>query len=121
MFDAISRSERVSTRDAELERVDGAARVAFAPELTTLYQRSPCRVLMPRVDGRAGGEIVFVNTAGGIAGGDRLRYEASLAGGGASARRNAATFKNSSRTSRSRDCRQPSRCAKVRKLRARTA
>jgi urease accessory protein len=61
--------------------VDGAARVAFAPELTTLYQRSPCRVLMPRVDGRAGGEIVFVNTAGGIAGGDRLRYEVSLAGG----------------------------------------
>jgi urease accessory protein len=74
MFDAISRSER-STRDAELERVDGAARVAFAPELAELYQRSPCRVLMPRVDGKAGGEIVLVNTAGGIAGGDRLSFD----------------------------------------------
>ena len=74
MFDAISRSER-STRDAELERVDGAARVTFAPELAELYQRSPCRVLMPRVDGKAGGEIVLVNTAGGIAGGDRLSFD----------------------------------------------
>ena len=80
MFDAISRSER-GTRDADLERVDGAARIAFAPELTELYQRSPCRVLMPRVDGRRGGEIVLVNTAGGIAGGDRLTFDIRAARG----------------------------------------
>jgi urease accessory protein len=80
MFDAISRSEQ-NTRDAELERVDGAARVEFAPELIELYQRSPCRVLMPRVDGRTGGEIVLVNTAGGIAGGDRLSFDIRTAWG----------------------------------------
>jgi urease accessory protein len=81
MFDAISRSERSLARDADLERVDGAIRIAFAPGLTELYQRSPCRVLMPRVDGRASGEAVLINTAGGIAGGDRLSFEMSAARG----------------------------------------
>lgn len=80
MFDAISRSDRAPTRDADLQRVDGAARVVFAPELTELYQRSPCRALLPRVDGREGAEVVFVNTAGGIAGGDRVRYEMKVSG-----------------------------------------
>jgi urease accessory protein len=78
MYDAISPSERL--RDADLQRVDGAARVAFAPELCDLYQRSPCRVFLPRIDGRAGQEIVFANIAGGIAGGDRLAVEVSVAG-----------------------------------------
>jgi urease accessory protein len=81
MFDAISRSEQGRARDADLERVDGAVRVAFAPGLTELYQRSPCRVLMPRIDGRAGGETVLINTAGGIAGGDRLSFEMSATRG----------------------------------------
>jgi len=84
MFDAISRSDhfgtRAATRDAELERASGAARLEFAPDLRTLYQRSPCRVLMPRIDGAAGREIVLVNTAGGIAGGDRFEYDISVRG-----------------------------------------
>jgi urease accessory protein len=80
MYDAISRSERALARDRDLQRVDGAARVVFAPSLRELYQQSPCRVLLPRVDGREGAEVVLVNTAGGIAGGDRLRYDAEAHG-----------------------------------------
>jgi urease accessory protein len=37
-----------------------------------VFQRSPIRVLFPRANGAAIEEAVFVNTAGGIAGGDRL-------------------------------------------------
>lgn len=81
MFDVISRSDGAAPRDAELERVDGAATLEFAPSLTKLYQRTPCRVLTPYVDGTWGREIVLVNTAGGIAGGDRLAYEISLRSG----------------------------------------
>jgi urease accessory protein len=78
MYDAISPSERL--RDADLQRVDGAARVAFAPELSDLYQRSPCRAFLPRIDGRAEQEVVFCNTAGGIAGGDRLSFGIAMKG-----------------------------------------
>jgi urease accessory protein len=78
MYDAISPSDRV--RDADLQRVDGAARVAFAPTLRDLYQASPCRVFLPRIDGNAGREVVFANTAGGIAGGDRLAYDVAVDG-----------------------------------------
>jgi urease accessory protein len=78
MYDAVSPSDRI--RDADLQRVDGAARVVFAPRLTDLYQSSPCRVLLPRVDGSAGREVVFANTAGGIAGGDRLSYAIAMDG-----------------------------------------
>ena len=37
-----------------------------------LYQKSPIRVLFPRASGAAVEEAVLINTAGGIAGGDRL-------------------------------------------------
>lgn len=40
--------------------------------IVELYQRSPIRILFPRVGGRALEETVFINTAGGVAGGDRL-------------------------------------------------
>jgi len=90
MFDAISPSERPPrearrTGDGDLERVSGAVRVALeardgVPTLRTLDQRSPCRAMLPRIDGRDCAEIVFVNTAGGIAGGDRLDYELALSG-----------------------------------------
>lgn len=72
-------------RDRDLQRVDGAARVAVRREggrtrLTDLYQRSPGKVLFPRVDGETWREAVFLNTAGGVAGGDVLRYEAHAEG-----------------------------------------
>ncbi|WP_245297134.1 MULTISPECIES: urease accessory protein UreD [Rhodomicrobium] len=72
-------------RDRDLQRVDGAARIAVKGELrrvaiTDLYQRSPCKVLLPRIDGQDLREAVFLNTTGGIAGGDRLRFEVSASG-----------------------------------------
>lgn len=93
MFVAISPSSarKGSARvgDAAMQRARGAARLALSgsprgPRIDDLYQRSPCRVLMPRVDGRDRAEIVFANTAGGIAGGDELAYEVRV-GAGASA------------------------------------
>jgi urease accessory protein len=74
-----------SIRDRDLQRVDGAARVAVTcaggrAALTDLYQRSPGKVLFPRVDGEQWREAVFLNTAGGVAGGDCLSYEARADG-----------------------------------------
>jgi urease accessory protein len=73
--------------DGALQRARGGARVglrgAGSHSLKDLYQRSPCRVLMPRVDGRDRAEIVFANTAGGVAGGDRFDYAVSVDEGAA--------------------------------------
>ena len=43
-----------------------------------VFQQSPMRVLFPGTRGAAVEEAVFVNTAGGIAGGDRLEYSATV-------------------------------------------
>jgi len=66
-------------RDRDLQRMDGAARVGVvgrqgATFLADLYQRSPAKAILPRIDGEDCREVVFLNTAGGIAGGDRLHY-----------------------------------------------
>lgn len=42
--------------------------------ITDLYERSPIRILFPKIGG-AVEEAVLINTAGGIAGGDRLDYD----------------------------------------------
>ena len=42
-----------------------------------VYQRSPIRVLFPRMAGAQVQEAVLVNTSGGIAGGDRLELSAT--------------------------------------------
>ncbi len=68
-----------------MQRVDGAARIAVRGEagrvgITDLYQRSPCKVLLPDIDGQPCREAVFLNTAGGLAGGDRLRFEVLASG-----------------------------------------
>ncbi len=70
---------RAPSRDGDLQRAAGAARVGLRPgprgaALAVLEQSSPCRALLPRVEGREAAEVVFVNTAGGIAGGDRLAW-----------------------------------------------
>ena len=39
-----------------------------------VFQRAPIRIMFPRAGGSAPEEAVIVNTAGGIAGGDRLQY-----------------------------------------------
>jgi len=64
-----------------LERADGFGRVVFSgaengTRVVDLFQRAPSRVLFPRIGGhRSVSEAVLVNTAGGIAGGDRLVSE----------------------------------------------
>lgn len=72
-------------KDRDLQRFDGAARVAVTGaggqvRLTDLYQSSPCKAMFPLIDGRPWREAVLLNTAGGVAGGDRLRYQATASG-----------------------------------------
>ena len=79
MFVATLPSEAAHSSDVGMQRSRGAARVALRAaggrvNVADLYQKSPCKVLMPRVDGRDRAEIVFINTSGGIAGGDELDY-----------------------------------------------
>lgn len=70
-------------RPASHQRVDGAAAAEFAAGpgggvLRRLAQRGSGKAMLPRVHGRAT-EVVFLNTAGGLTGGDRLSF--SLAAG----------------------------------------
>jgi urease accessory protein len=79
MFVATLPSEAAHSSDVGMQRARGAARVGLRAgggrvNITELYQKSPCRVLMPRVDGRDRAEIVFINSSGGITGGDELDY-----------------------------------------------
>ena len=61
-----------------LQRVDGAARLAYArgadgvTRLADLYQRAPCRVLFPDVEPDEPRQAVLLTTSGGLTGGDRL-------------------------------------------------
>ncbi len=73
-------------RDRDLQRMDGVARVAVvcrggATVLADLYQRSPAKAMFPRIDGKDCREVVFLNTAGGIAGGDRLHFALTASDG----------------------------------------
>ena len=69
-----------SPSEPALQRADGAVRLGFAGRgLADLYQRSPCRVLMPRVPGPP--EAVLINTAGGLAGGDKIDIDVSVPAG----------------------------------------
>lgn len=53
-----------------------------AGRLRDLHQSGSAKVMLPRVFGRAP-EVVFLNTAGGITGGDRLDYALEVASGDA--------------------------------------
>lgn len=70
--------------DRDLQRSTGACRIVFrgtkeGTRIVDVFERSPIRVLFPRVD-RAITESVIVNTAGGIAGGDRLESAVTALG-----------------------------------------
>lgn len=72
--------------DRDLQRMDGLARVGVVGRdggtfLSDLYQRSPGKALFPRIDGKDCREVVFLNTAGGVAGGDRLHYTLTASNG----------------------------------------
>jgi urease accessory protein len=67
---------------ALMQRVDGRAGARFGAggRLERLWQAGSAKVMLPRMHGRAP-EVVFLNTAGGLTGGDRLDYALELAGG----------------------------------------
>jgi urease accessory protein len=63
--------------DKDLQRAEGSGRIVLSGSQTgarikDVFQRSPVRIMFPRASGGAVEEAVLVNTAGGIAGGDRL-------------------------------------------------
>jgi urease accessory protein len=63
--------------DTDLQRADGSARIVVrgsesGTRIEDIFERSPIRIMFPRVGHHAVEEAVLVNTAGGIAGGDRL-------------------------------------------------
>jgi urease accessory protein len=66
-----------SPSDKDLQRSEGSGRIVVSgsekgTRIMDVFQRSPIRILFPRAGGGALEEAVFVNTAGGVAGGDRL-------------------------------------------------
>jgi len=63
--------------DKDLQRADGSGRMVLSgsekgTRIVDVFQRSPIRIMFPRSGGSAVEEAVLINTAGGIAGGDRL-------------------------------------------------
>lgn len=65
--------------DKDLQRAEGCGRIVVSSSenhtrIVDIFQRSPIRVVVPKVDDGALKEVVLVNTAGGIAGGDRLEF-----------------------------------------------
>ena len=65
--------------DKDLQRADGSGRIVLSgsekgTRVMEIFQRSPIRIMFPRTSGNAVEEAVLINTAGGIAGGDRLEY-----------------------------------------------
>ncbi|SDR59024.1 urease accessory protein [Rhizobiales bacterium GAS191] len=69
--------------DEDLQRANGCGRVVLSgsekgPRIVDVFQRSPIRIMFPRVGDGAIEEAVLVNTAGGIAGGDRLDLDVTV-------------------------------------------
>lgn len=64
-----------------MQRAKGCAEVGFgARGLMQLYQSGCCKVLLPKRF-EPTQEAVFINTSGGVTGGDVLAYAASVEGG----------------------------------------
>ena len=62
-----------------LQRANGSCRIVLTgsqsgTRIVEVFERSPIRVMFPRTAGHTVGEAVLINTAGGIAGGDRLEF-----------------------------------------------
>ena len=69
--------------DMDLQRAEGSCRIVLSgsergTRVMDVFQRSPIRILFPRTRGAAVEEAVLVNTAGGIAGGDRLEFSVTV-------------------------------------------
>jgi urease accessory protein len=68
---------RLSDRD--LQRADGCGRIVLSGSesgncIKDIFEESPIRIMFPRTSPRAIEEAVLINTAGGVAGGDRLGF-----------------------------------------------
>src|SRR5579862_4568468 len=66
-------------KDSDLQRADGTGRIVLGSSeqggrIIDVFQKSPVRIMFPRVTGGPVEEAVLINTGGGIAGGDRLEY-----------------------------------------------
>lgn len=66
--------------DKDLQRAKGSGRIVVSgaekgTRIMDVFQRAPIRIMFPRAGGSAPEEAVIVNTAGGIAGGDRLQCD----------------------------------------------
>jgi urease accessory protein len=71
--------------DKDLQRSEGLARLvltgsASGTRIVDLFERSPIRIMFPGIRGAPVEEAVVVNTAGGIAGGDRLEISVTVLG-----------------------------------------
>lgn len=85
MLDDAHPEPRSQSQAAPLQRAKGRAYVALKGQgdrtrLSDLHQSGCAKAMLPRVTGAP--EIVFLNTAGGVTGGDRLEYGLDLASGG---------------------------------------
>jgi urease accessory protein len=72
--------------DKDLQRAEGSCRVVLSgsergTRVMDVFQRSPIRIMFPRIGGGGVEEAVFINTAGGIAGGDRLEFDVTAQAG----------------------------------------
>ena len=69
--------------DKDLQRADGSGRMVLSgsderTRIVDVFERSPIRIMFPGSDATAVEEAVFINTAGGIAGGDRLDCDVTV-------------------------------------------
>ena len=71
--------------DHDLQRANGSGRILLSgsergTRLVEVFQQSPIRILFPNTGRAAVEEAVLINTAGGIAGGDRLKISVTAVG-----------------------------------------
>ena len=77
---SLSRTPDVATdppSDMDLQRANGCGRIVLSgsengTRIKDIFERFPIRILFPRTGDGAIKEAVLINTAGGVAGGDRL-------------------------------------------------
>jgi len=77
---------REDSSDKDLQRAEGACRIVVVgsgkgTRIMDTYQKSPIRVLFPRIGDDRAQEAVLVNTSGGVAGGDRLQSSVTALSG----------------------------------------
>ena len=75
--DLVERARAANPSDTDLQRADGCGRIVLSgsangTRIEDIVERSPIRIMFPRAGYRPVEEAVIINTAGGIAGGDRL-------------------------------------------------